>query len=336
MRWYPKHWRAANETAVVGTLLDQAEDEQRTSPSRGELTNLRWNAIRSRLGYAERLFDQDIRNRAASLVLGIGAAVSISGIAQTVVGQWAFSTFGAAARVWTAGPFAMVCDIPFVLWILAFVAMLLGSKTVSRWLTIATIPALIVARVYEDHIGQVVWISTTAVIALGLFAVVAAVGTPSAAPRGRLFSTMALAGSVVSTAIVGLTSVESPFARSPMFVTEYLFGGGGYFHPFGLGRYVYWYRNDALLRAFDLWFIVGVPVLLIVAAVLARLGWRAWSKAFLITFVVMGAALAINGADDWSPDLRGWMLASVIVAASAVGLYWLLRAFGLRLTITRA
>ena len=49
LRWYPPQWRARNESAVLGTLLDQAEGTSRTAPSVGDRVSLRLGGMRERL-----------------------------------------------------------------------------------------------------------------------------------------------------------------------------------------------------------------------------------------------------------------------------------------------
>lgn len=40
MRWYPASWRRAHADALLGTLLDRADNEGRTQPTAAELHNL--------------------------------------------------------------------------------------------------------------------------------------------------------------------------------------------------------------------------------------------------------------------------------------------------------
>ena len=40
LRWYSTNWRLQNEDAMLGTLLDAAEGEDRVTPRKRELANL--------------------------------------------------------------------------------------------------------------------------------------------------------------------------------------------------------------------------------------------------------------------------------------------------------
>ena len=75
LRWYPKAWRKANEDVVVGTLLDVADAEGRTAPSRSELRDLRRSGLAAR---ADFFLPGAIRDRAAAISLGSGAGLALA------------------------------------------------------------------------------------------------------------------------------------------------------------------------------------------------------------------------------------------------------------------
>ena len=54
LRWYPKQWRARNEAAVTGALLDEAEDQGRMSPTVGDRASLVLGGLHERFLRAER------------------------------------------------------------------------------------------------------------------------------------------------------------------------------------------------------------------------------------------------------------------------------------------
>lgn len=64
LRWYPQQWRARNESAVLGTLLDQAESTNRAAPSVGDRVSLRLGGLRERL------------RRPSPSVVALGAAIA--------------------------------------------------------------------------------------------------------------------------------------------------------------------------------------------------------------------------------------------------------------------
>ena len=54
MRWYPRHWRLANEEAMLGALLDQAESEGRQEPTAAERSAMAKGGLAQRFGLSRR------------------------------------------------------------------------------------------------------------------------------------------------------------------------------------------------------------------------------------------------------------------------------------------
>ena len=80
LHWYPHRWRAQHEEALLGILLDQAEEEGRTQMTTAERRNL------TRHGLARRLSPILL---VALLILGVLAALQI---ASMISFQQAFDT----------------------------------------------------------------------------------------------------------------------------------------------------------------------------------------------------------------------------------------------------
>ncbi len=74
LRWYPHRWRVRNSEALLGTLLDTAEAEGRTAPTREERRDLAVNGVRARV---DAIAPLAIRDRAASIALGMGFGLSL-------------------------------------------------------------------------------------------------------------------------------------------------------------------------------------------------------------------------------------------------------------------
>jgi hypothetical protein len=330
LRWFPRQWRSANEDAMVGTLLDVAEADRRPAPARGELANLRLSAMAIRL----RIFilPATVRNRASALALGLGTAISVSAIAQSLIAQWAVSNSGARESTWAASPLAVAGIAVYAAWIAAFVASLVGLNKTSRALAFATIPLSVAARIVEQNVAQVVWASTMMLAVLGLLAVIAGAGSPGAIRRGRLATAAALLGSMVATASVDLWHYGNPFAQGPIMSLEYLLGGGPGFSLLGQDRVVL-FERDILLRPFDSWFAVAIPIAIIAAGILNRFAHRSWAAAVLVLVVPMGLTLlfASPGAPDYRSVLIGFFAVALVIAA----LLGLLRLFGVRIQVTR-
>jgi hypothetical protein len=335
LRWYPRKWRATNEDAMVGTLLDQCDAEHRTEPAPGELANLRLSGAAACVGVLGRIYPTEVRNRASLLCLGLAAAISVSAIVQTVVVAVLYasardsdptndaSTFGALS---TAG------IAVYVLWLAALVATLVGLRRISRWLVVATLPASVALRVLEDHVPQVLWTSTVTICVLGVLAIIVAAGTPGGVRRGRMTVAATFGMSMLGTAAVGLWNNGSPFNQGPIFVVEYLFGGGRGFTLLGQDQLILEDR-DILLRPFDTWFVIAIPLVIIGAGILNRLRKASWAGGALVLLIPMAATLLFVGPG--APDFLTTLGAFALVAAAVAVILGLLRFFGVRIRMTR-
>ncbi len=54
MRWYPREWRVANEEAMLGALLDQAESERRQEPTAAERSAITKGGLAQRFALSHR------------------------------------------------------------------------------------------------------------------------------------------------------------------------------------------------------------------------------------------------------------------------------------------
>jgi hypothetical protein len=77
MRWYPERWGRANEDAMLGALLDQADSEGRRVPARAE------RAALTRAGIAERLGLNRLSRSRLTLTLG-GVGIILATIVPVV------------------------------------------------------------------------------------------------------------------------------------------------------------------------------------------------------------------------------------------------------------
>jgi hypothetical protein len=71
LRWYPSSWRSQHEDAVIGTLLDVAEGENRSRPRLGEQLNLAANGMLTRIGL---FLPARVRDGVATVALATGTA----------------------------------------------------------------------------------------------------------------------------------------------------------------------------------------------------------------------------------------------------------------------
>ena len=112
MRWYPRQWRLANEEAMLGTLLDQAESEGRQEATAAERSAIAKGGMVQRFGLPVR----GQRLRLVPLTAGL-----------------LLSAFYAALIIWaphtsypgSLGPFANPSVVTCAILVLAFIAALL-------------------------------------------------------------------------------------------------------------------------------------------------------------------------------------------------------------------
>jgi hypothetical protein len=317
LRWYPKNWRRRNEDAVVGTLLDAAEEAGRLVPARGELADLRIHGLLSRFGFVGRILPPAIRDRVSAIALGTGAAISLWGIAYSVTNANAtgalYRYLGIGSRV-TFGPFTSLDVILYSVWIAAFVASLVGAPRLTRILLVTTIPAAIVSAVLSVQFGMVIYPSLTFVLLLEAFALLGVLGKPRMKLRWRLWVAISAAVAtgfvayVLLASHVGLPNVTSNY----IFELQFLFG----WQPF-VG-----------------WICAGAPVIAIVCLALRR--W-AWGAVVTISFLPWLALYVYEMAARGSiSDFLLLALVAVAVALASITTVISLATLGLRLTVTRS
>jgi hypothetical protein len=306
LRWYPKEWRAAHEDAMVGTLLDVAEDDKRTRPARGELADLRASALASRLGPLGRI-PAHVRDRATALAFGLGAGIAVTALIATAV-QAKTTTPSLLRLEPVVGPFIGYSFLFYGMWILAFVAAIIGRKWAARSLAIASI---LVAVALRFAAGDLLFVAptTTTIVFVGILALMSFIGDPFATRRGRA----RIAVSTLSWAsFMGLTLWYQSVTQG---------GQAG--------------RTDWFIGPLWLWLYWVVPFALILALVLMRLLHSGWGGAIIILLVPIVPFVVFG----WSPSAedvinRGALLALAIAIICVV--YCIPRVFGLRIRITRS
>jgi hypothetical protein len=306
LRWYPKAWRRRNEDAVLATLLDQAEDEKRSVPAKGELADLRATALLARLGPLGRI-PASIRDRAAALALGLGAAIGGAGILASLYDtRWIPDA--ARSQVATLGPFAGDGVILYGLWILTLVVALFGLRRPTRVLLLAII-ATSVVLVAVAPVVRMGWSPTlTTVALLAMLAVIALAGSPTRTLRGTLRTGVSAAS---WGATIGITLWYQHATKG---------GAAG--------------STDWFIGPLSQWMGFAIPFVLILAVALWRAARTPWAFAILIVEVPL-AALATFGWQDLT--VIGTELSIVVAAVlTAIGCLALLRGFGIRIRITRS
>lgn len=174
LRWYPEAWRDANADAIVGTLLDGAEDREK--PRAGEVANLAFNGLLARFGWVERVLPSSVRDRASGVALGFGFGLAVVIL---VVQEWApwASPWDDYPEPTMFGPFAGLGGVLYSVWVLAFLAAVSGFTRTARWMLAATIPFSAVLMLIWTNDP---WLrpSSLGMSILGGLAIIAALGRP--------------------------------------------------------------------------------------------------------------------------------------------------------------
>jgi hypothetical protein len=125
LRFYPAGYRAERGPEIVATLLDAAAARGRSS--RRDLADLALHGIEMRLGLSPDRFGGRVMDEAALPGLGIGAALAVFFF---VWGDWLpiLETRRNFGPVVSFGPFFTVGPVIYLVWILAFAAILIWPR----------------------------------------------------------------------------------------------------------------------------------------------------------------------------------------------------------------
>jgi hypothetical protein len=309
LRWYPRKWLRRNEDVVVGTLLDVADADDRTTPAKGELAGLRRTAIAAHFGVFARILPSEVRDRAASISLGFGASLSLAAILVNVLVPERIIASWPAVRLNMFGPFGSSAVLLYGLWVLAFVVAVVGFGLAARVLIALSLPLSVIVRLIGDAGHQFMSPSGTTLGLLGLSALIVVVGRP-ADSRRRQGTT---AGVFIAATL--LSGVASAFNH-----------GGPFISNFGL------YSRDPFLQPVSMWLIFVGPLAALVALAL-RHSHRAWAGAIVLSLVPMAVSFTLFGQQGYQLYSRLFFSGSIAIVCAVI--YLTLRLFGLRIRITR-
>jgi hypothetical protein len=216
LRWYPSSWRSQHEDAVIGTLLDVAEGENRSRPRLGEQLNLAANGMLTRIGL---FLPARVRDGVATVALATGTAFAT---VYFFFHDWAPWAAADRARLssWNHdfGPFVNPGVIVCALWALGFVLALSGRHRITRIvLGVAILVGL--AMPFINQLPFAGW-SGPSSTDLGFFDLLAAlslVGTPSR--RGRLV----IGAGVALAALLAVYAYRGAF-RPRYYLDKFLWG----------------------------------------------------------------------------------------------------------------
>jgi hypothetical protein len=188
---YPRSWRDANGGAMLATLLDEAEAEGRRRPSFAQLLNICAFALLER---ARSVVPASVRDRAAALAWGIGAALATVMFVGTEWAPWSTGRPSPAAGVTAFGPFVSAAAVIVGLWMLAFATALAGRARPAKWLLAATFPASVVLMAGDGASWAALRPPSSALFFLALLALIAMQGSPVKLRRDRLRMLVCLFG----------------------------------------------------------------------------------------------------------------------------------------------
>lgn len=309
MRWYPKRWRAENEDAVVGTLLDVAEGESRERPRGAELVDLAVNGLFTRARTLPSFVPASVRDRASTAALAVGSAIALAAVIQLESDPNRF--IPAFGRDYTTfGAFASPSIVLYAAWLVSLLAAVAGFAGVARWGAAATIPIAIGTRFVADAGEFMLRPTWTFCALLIMLALIVIAGRPARAPSG------------VRWLVAWFSSSAAVFVVAPALVRpdQWI----AYHDPLWLDqRSVLWWS----------------PVVIVAAAIaLCLIRRRAWAAAVTIVGLPF-AAVAIVGGSGMFPlggyAFREALPLSLLVAAVLVIGATLIRVAGFRVRLER-
>lgn len=259
LRWYPKPWRTAHGDALIGTLMDEADDTDRFTIQPGEWRTFAAAGLTARL---DRIVLRRVRDATATVLLAAGAGISLVAF---VVVSWTPWGTGIADRPAAFGPFHDAGPVLAGLWAGALLAALAGRWWIGRIALLVSVLVAVLMRPVET------WLAPSAFFSLdpgtltlsALAALLAVMGTP----RARL-------------PLIGAAAGWAALAGAACSYQALAFANGGVGSPSGV------LFTDPARTSWCIALAFGVAAIFALA--------RFWTPAFtlLLTLVPPTAALA--------------------------------------------
>lgn len=309
LRWYPKTWRSRNEDVVLGTLLDVAEEDGRDAPAKGELANLRSEALVSRFRWFDRFLPAPVRNRVSAIAYGTGFGIALVAALFSVINVPELYLQPENDNPVTFGPFLSLGILLYGLCILAFLARAVGLVVIARVLLVLTIPAGIVARYVSDQaMFDNVFPTTTFVTVMGILAVLAFLGGERRSVRSLAWLGSSLAVTLATLAVILFQLHAFPLSPHGFFFEAQIFIYGDYVSVLP---------------------VIGMAATLIAVATRQWL----WAKVAAIS-TLPWVALFFGVRSQHQYADAAWMIVPILVVIVAAAIAF--RLAGYRVTITRA
>lgn len=309
LRWYPKSWRTRNEDVVLGTLLDVADEDGRDAPAKGELANLRNEALASRFRWIDRVLPSPVRDRVSAIAYGTGFGIALVAALFSLINVPQLYLQPENDNPVTFGPFLSPAIVLYGLWILAFVTRAVGFVVIARVLLVLSILAGFAARfVGELVLFDNVFPTTTFVTVMALLALLALLGGAARSVRSLAWLGSSLAVSLAALAVILYQARAFPLEPHGFFFEAQVFIYGGY---------------------------VSVIPLVGIAAALVAVAMKQWVWARVAAISSLPWVALFFGVQSryQFPD-AGWMSALILTLLAAAAVAF--RLAGFRIRITRA
>lgn len=179
LRAYPASWRARHGEAMLGTLLDEADANGRTEPTRGERLALIRGGLAVRIGG---WMPPTARTALATASAGTGFALALTFAVFSGVTERFDPALPIDAQ--SLDPQASPGLVPAGLWVVSFALILLGAPRTARIALGATVVAAVSAGIYAK-VEPLAGPGTITTVTFGIFALLALL----APVRSRLTAT---------------------------------------------------------------------------------------------------------------------------------------------------
>lgn len=202
---YPKSWRAQNADALVGTLLDAADAQGRSTVRIGEAASVVGHGIGARLLAMTGNLRAIQRDAVASSAVVLGTVFAVLMLMLGELGPWVRpgsvvwrpTGSGFGEQFVDLGPFTTLHAITYLLWVAAFVAVTLGATALHRFLIKIAVAASIYVPFYS-------WMADLSAPPLVVSAVLTMTGALALAGRAGRTSTWRLTIGVGTPVVAGL------------------------------------------------------------------------------------------------------------------------------------
>jgi hypothetical protein len=190
LRSYPRAWRQQHEHVIIGTLLDVAEAEDRTTPRSAELVHLAASGVLTRLGIWLTTRTSDW---IATVALAMGTALAVGLLMSGTWMPWSRVLGPYAGRyIPEANPLLDFGIIIYALWILCFIASLIPGRVriIRGFMAVAMVAPLVFALI--NHTTRLYGPNDRTLVFFTIMAALVLLGTPRRTKVGYVAAAAAI------------------------------------------------------------------------------------------------------------------------------------------------